>query len=294
MKSTLLIILLLLAVIATDGATRKSTLDLPLGETRIRVNIYENAGANLTFFAPHYNERIARTLARESVERNGGRLIEIESVDENGKADRYVKFIYGGKTYAVDPNRIYTKNGRRCQNFSVGAVQAVKQFADALLQIIFASGNTPFIVAVHNNRDVDGKSEAVKAVDLTAAAFLKTQGTSNLLHGAFEAQADGVYLSNTETDADNFIFLSTARYVSHFAELGFNVVVQKASAKLPSAECSLDDGSLSIYAAQNEIQYICLEADGTGGARRQTQMLEAVRALLPQTAGESNLNAVVK
>ena len=149
------------------------------------------------------------------------------------------------------------------------------------MQIIFADGSQPFIVAVHNNTDVDGKSASVKANDLTAAAFLKATGKNNLLHGAFEAQADGVYLSKSEADADNFIFLSTPRYVGHFAELGFNVVVQKASAKFPTAECSIDDGSLSIYAAQNQIQYICLKADGAGGAFRQKQMLEAVRALLP-------------
>ncbi len=282
MKLTLLLFILLLAAFTTDGATRKSSLDLPLGASRVRVNVYENAGAgNLTFFAPHYNERIARTLARESVERNGGRLVEIESVDENGNADRYVRFSSDGKIHTVDPNRIYTENGRRCQNLPPNEAQAVKQFADTLLQIIFADSNPPFIVAVHNNRDVDAKSESTKATDLTAAAFVKASGTNRSLHGAFQMQADGVYLSNTEADADNFVFLSTPRYVGHFAELGFNVVVQKASAKIPTAECSIDDGSLSVYAAQQQIQYICLEADGTGGAFRQTQMLEAVRALLP-------------
>jgi hypothetical protein len=290
MKSTLLFILFLFPALSAGAAVRKETNTLLLGETIIKINVYENAGANVTFFAPHYNERISRLLAKESVERNGGRLIEIESVDEKGNASRYVKFALNGKRYSIDPNRIYTENGRNCQNLAPEVAQAVKQFADQLLQIILAADgktlreNERFIVAVHNNVDVDAKEESVKNKDLTAVAFVKAQSLRYDEHGAFEAQADGVFLSNTETDADNFIFLSTPRYVGYFAELGFNVVVQKASAKLQSKQCSVDDGSLSVFSAQNGIPYICLEADGTTGAFRQRQMFEAVYALLPKDA----------
>lgn len=290
MKQTVLFILFLFAFLNAQGASRKDARTLLLGETPVKINIYENAGANVTFFAPHYNEQISRTLARESVERNGGRLIEIESVDEKGNASRYVKFTLSGKFYTIDPNRIYTENGRNCQNFAPEVAQAVKQFADRLLQIIFTpdgktlSEDAPFIVAVHNNVDVDAKEESIRDKDLTAVAFIKTQSVRPEAHGAFQAQADGVFLSNTETDADNFVFLSTPRYVGYFAELGFNVVVQKASAKLQSRQCTIDDGSLSVYAAQNGISYICLEADSAKGAFRQKQMLEAVYALLPKDA----------
>lgn len=82
--------------------------------------------------------------------------------------------------------------------------------------------------------------------------------------------------------ADNFVFLSAPRYVGYFAEFGFNVVVQKAAAKLAAKQCAIDDGSLSIFAAQNGISYICLEADGAHGALRQKQMFEAVYGLLPE------------
>jgi hypothetical protein len=288
MKSTLLFALFLFVSLTAHGAARKETRTILLGETPIKINVYENAGANVTFFAPHYNERISRSLAKESVERKGGRLIEIESIDEKGNASRYVNFRLNGSLYTIDPNRIYTENGRKCQNFAPEIAQAVKQFAEELLQIIFAADgktlreNERFIVAVHNNVDVDAKEENVKNKDLTAVAFVKAQSARPYTHGTFEAQADGVFLSNTETDADNFIFLSTPRYVGYFAEHGFNVVVQKASTKLQSKQCGVDDGSLSVFSAQNQISYICLEADGTTGAFRQKQMLEAVYALLPK------------
>ncbi|MGC2236878.1 MAG: hypothetical protein WA584_12005 [Pyrinomonadaceae bacterium] len=287
MKGTLILITILLAsVLVANGATQKSTINLTLGESTVNVNVYENAGANITFFAPHHNEQTARALAKEYVERGGGRIVEIESFDDKGNAARYLKFTLKGKTYTIDPNRIFTDNGRTC-NTAVEINETVKAFAESLLKIIFAPDGKSlrdgerFVVAVHNNTDVDSKTEDAKSNDLTAVAFVRGSGTLALTHGAFEEQADGVFLSNTEMDADNFIFLSTPQYIGHFAEKGFNVVVQKSAPKLASKQCTVDDGSMSVYSALNTIPYICLEADGMYGAYRQRQMFEAIYQLLP-------------
>ncbi len=288
MKGTLIFITVLLAsIVGANGATQKSTINLTLGESIVNVNVYENAGVNITFFAPHHNEQTARNLAKEYVERGGGRVVEIESFDDKGNAARYLKFTLKGKTYTIDPNRIFTDNGRSC-NVAVEINETVKAFAESLLKIIFAPDGKSlrdgerFVVAVHNNTDVDSKTEDAKSNDLTAVAFVRGNGSLALTHGAFEEQADGVFLSNTEMDADNFIFLSTPQYIGHFAEKGFNVVVQKSAPKLQSKQCTVDDGSMSVYSAQNTIPYICLEADGTYGAYRQRQMFEAVYKLLPE------------
>ena len=288
MKQTLLFItILLLAIVAAQGAGQKTVVSLPLGESLVNVNVYESAGANVTFYAPHHNEQTARVLAREYVERSGGRLVEIESFDEKGNPMRFLKFALKGKTYTIDPNRIYTDNGRSC-NTAAEINETVKTFAESLLKILLAPDgknlreNERFVVAVHNNTDVDTKAESAKPNDLTAVAFVKSTNSMILSHGAFEEQADGVFLSNTETDADNFIFLSTPAYIGYFAEKGFNVVVQKPASKLRSKQCSIDDGSMSVYVAQAAIQYICLEADTATGTFRQRQMLEAVYALLPE------------
>jgi hypothetical protein len=290
MKRTLVFISILLLSAVADGATRKSTHALALGETEIRVNVYENAGASVTFFAPHHNEQAAARLAKEMIDAKGGRLVEIESFNDKNQPSRYVKFMFGGKSYTIDPNRIFTDNGRRCAT-APEIDAAVKIFAEGLLKIILAPDgrnlreNERFVVAVHNNADVDLKDENARTGDLTAAAFLKAQSSrGGDGHGAFSEQADGVFLSNAETDADNFVFLSTPARVGFFAEKGFNVVVQKAAARLRSMQCGVDDGSLSIYAALGGIEYICLEADGANGALRQRQMLEAVYALLQMDA----------
>lgn len=284
------IVVLMFAIVLTlavsaNAAIVKTTHKLRLGASEVSVNVYENAGAQVTFFAPHHNEQTAAILAKEYVARNGGRLIEIESKDERGRAQRYVKFNYNGKNYTIDPNRIYTDNGRGC-NSAAEISETVKTFAESLLKIILDAdgrslrGGERFIVAVHNNTDVSSKAENLQNADLTAAAFIKSQSTGTIPRGAFEAQADGVFLSNTETDEDNFIFLSTPAYIGYFAEKGFNVVVQKPASRLDSKQCAVDDGSLSVFSALASIPYICLEADGVSGASRQSRMFDAVYSLL--------------
>jgi hypothetical protein len=260
---------LLLAVagsLSVSAATIKTEQKVMLGETEIRINIYENEGSNLTFIAPHYNEQTGSRLAKAYVEKYGGRLVEIESLDAKGSPARYVSFTANGKTYTIDPNRIFTAQGRSCAAGLSEVDALVEAFAANVLKAVFANGknlpgNERFLVAIHNNTDVDSKSETAKSGDLTAYAFVKTSLSKELAHGVFQDQADGV------------------KYVSYFAERGFNVVVQKSAAKLSSPKCSVDDGSLSVFSAQQGIPYICLEADAVTGGFRQQQMLEAVYQL---------------
>ncbi len=285
MKSKLLFIFILLIAATAQGAAVKSTQKLFLGETEVKINVYENAGAQITFFAPHYNELISVKLAKEAVEKYGGRVVEIESLDERGRPSRYLKFRFGGKAYTIDPNRIYTENGRTC-GAATEIEAVVKIFADNLLRILLAPdgknlrAGERFLVAVHNNTDVDAKAVDKKSGDLTAVAFVNISKSESLAEGAYKDQAEGVYLSNTEEDVDNFVFLSTPALVGYFAEKGFNIVVQKSVPRLQSKKCSVDDGSLSIFAARENIPYINLEADGVNGRMRQKQMLEAVYGLL--------------
>lgn len=289
-------LVILFAAIFAEAATVKSTRKLLLGETEIKINIYENPSRRITFFAPHYNEQTAVRAAREAIETHGGRFVEIESTDEKGKPSRYLKFQFGGKNYSIDPNRIYTENGRVC-NFPTEIEATVKNFADNLLQIILASDgktlreNERFIVAVHNNADIDAKEKAAQNGDLTAAAYIRSSNSERLANGAYQDQAAGVYLSNTEDDTDNFVFLSTPNLINHFAERGFNIVIQKSLSRLQTKQCSVDDGSLSVFAARENISYINLEADLNNGFFRQKQMLEAVFALLPKPEVETDLNA---
>ena len=277
--------ILVLAIIfagaaAALGAATKNTAKLRLGSAEVRVNIYSNPASNLTFIAPHHNEQSGLRLAKEFVASRGGRLVEIESFDASGRPSRYVTFTQNGKTYSVDPNRIFTENGRGC-GIPPEIRPDVEKFAAELLQVVFEDAaafreSGRFIVAVHNNADIESKARPARAGDLTAAAFVKVAGVS---HGTFQDQAAGVYLSNAEDDPDNFVFLSTPEYIGYFADFGFNVVVQRPAVSLASKKCSVDDGSLSVYSALAAIPYICLEADASNGDIRHRQMFEAIYGL---------------
>jgi hypothetical protein len=285
--------LIFLAPVKAQDLLSKRTHTVLLGETGVKINVYEKTGGKITFVAPHHNEQIAIKTARAAVEKNGGRLVEIESFDQNGRPARNLSFKFQGKTLSVDPNRIFTENGRNCGGFYSGSERAVKNFAEEFLKIVLAEDGRNlrdgerFIVAVHNNSNVDEKHENQRASDLTATAFVKNVKFARTAHNSFQEQADGVYLSNLEDDADNFIFLSTPAFIGFFAEKHFNVVTQKSADKLTSKKCSVDDGSFSVFAAQSAIPYICLEADAKNGGLRQSQMFDSVYELLKRLGANS-------
>jgi nucleotide-binding universal stress UspA family protein len=282
--------LLASAPVRAQGEVVKSVKTFKLGETDVKVNVYERAGAAVTFFAPHHNERGAREAAKEAVAARGGRFVEVESLDEAGVPARRLRFKVGGKPYGIDPNRIFTVQGRRCLNLPADAEAAVKAFAEELAGLLFAPGGRSlragerFFVAVHNNGDVEGRDAAERDADLTALGFVRPLRSRDFFRGEFAESAAGVYLSNAEDDEDNFALVTDPSLVNAFAGRGFNVVLQKTAAQLRDGKCSMDDGSLSVYAAFNDIPYVNLEADAEGGAARQRQMLQAVYDLLSQPA----------
>jgi hypothetical protein len=260
-----------------------------LGETAVRVNVYERAGAAVTFFAPHHNERGGREAAKEAVAARGGRFVEVEALDDAGEPARRLRFSVGGKPYSVDPNRVFTEQGRRCLRLPADAEAAVKAFAEELLSLLFAPGGARLragesvFVAVHNNADVEASPAADRDRDLTAIGFLRPLRSRTIFRGEFAESAAGVYLSNAEEDEDNFVLVTESRLVTPFASRGFNVVLQKPAAQLRDGKCSMDDGSLSVHAAFSGIPYVNLEADAPGGGARQRQMLDAVYELLSQS-----------
>src|SRR3954447_26273859 len=149
--SILLTLLCLTEVHAQDTLT-KTRRTLLLGDTPITINVYEKKGSQLTFVIPHHNEQVAIKTTKEAVERNGGRLVEIESLDDSGAPIRRLRFNLKGVAYSVDPNRIYTENGRQCSGLPADVNVAVKAFAGELLKIILppidnnsAATNAPLV-----------------------------------------------------------------------------------------------------------------------------------------------------
>lgn len=267
----------------------KLTQTVMLGETPVKINIYETKGQNkITFFAPHHNEQAGTKIAKELIQNRGGRLVEIESLDERGRPTRRLKFMLNGAAYSIDPNRIFTENGRVCGSLSGDVDAAVKTFAEAILKILMPpdgkvlGDGERFLVALHNNTDADARDNTARLSDLTAFSFTRAASDLQISHSTYQGQAEGVYLSNTEYDEDNFVFVTNSKLFTAFMERGFHVVIQAVPAKLAWKDCSVDDGSLSVYSGKNGIPYVNLEADAANGLYRQRTMIEAVYQLLQQ------------
>lgn len=287
--TAILCCLLPVAAHAQEEAT-KSVKTFKLGSTDVNVNIYERAGAAVTLFSPHHDEVGARKAALEAVAAHGGRFVEIVSLDGNNNPSRYLHPRIGGVTREIDPNRIYTDHGRKCLKLPTADEASVKTFANELLTLLFKPSGTSlskgetFFVAIHNNSDVEGRG-VNRNTNLSAINYVKPLDSRPLFSGWYAAQAAGVYLSNEEKDEDNYILVTKLSLFDPFAKRGFNVILQKPAEQLHSSDCKgdnederdrADDGSLSIYAALNNILYVNLEADKDSGAKRQRQMLEAV------------------
>jgi len=275
MKLAYLIFSLAIFSVSAEAAMTKTAITIKLGDSDIGINIYENSGSELTFVSLHHNEQTSVNAAKEFIAQNGGRLVELISVNAAGKPQRNVEFTIGGETYKLDPNRIFTENGRRCGSMNGFSAQ-IGAFADEFLRLVLGPNESgrKFVIALHNNSDADIKPAAARAADLTAISFVRSISKTQ----SFSGQSAGVFISNTETDADNFIFMTDPMKIGYFAGKGFNVVLQKTADELSSKACAVDDGSLSVYAAQNGIDYICLEADASG-FERQREMIKAVYEL---------------
>lgn len=121
---------------------------------------------------------------------------------------------------------------------------------------------------------------------------------SFIRNGGLERKnAEAAYLVNGE-DADDFIMVSSRGLLTQIlrsvlpTERGFNIGLQKPSKRDDNGkEKNLDetDGYLSVYAAQNGIRYIIVEAehekDGEGDnheARQAEIVTVIIRALNPK------------
>lgn len=161
-----------------------------------------------------------------------------------------------GKPHQFDPNRMFTQAGRVASLHQFGSddpavanhvAQAADDFYRHYLQ------GKKLIVAVHNNHE---------------GSFSIRSYTAN---GALARNAQRVFI-NPQRSVDDFLYVVNPRAFDYFQQLGINVVLQDPSTVN-------DDGSLSVYAAEQGQDYINVEA-GFGHAAAQTAMLEAVLAYM--------------
>ncbi|PSQ99978.1 MAG: hypothetical protein BRD48_02460 [Bacteroidetes bacterium QS_9_68_14] len=194
------------------------------------------------------NTAVAATLGM--LRRRGGRLVEVRHTGE-----RNLRFRQGSDEYVFDPNRAFTDAGaeatlRDLGPFSKEAHGAVRAFAEAFLAAIDLESlreGPRLLVTVHNN---EVGSYSARSYD----------------HGGeHERDAERVR-PKRRTDPDDFFFVTEPRHYDLLQGGSYHVVLQ-------DNDVVTDDGSLSVWAARQELPYINVEAQH-GHLRQQIDMLD--------------------
>ncbi len=161
----------------------------------------------------------------------------------------------------ADPNRIFTAAGlaRTMEALSDGAPSAAGRGAvEALAQhVLTRTGldQADVVVTLHNNTEAN----------YSAASYQP---------GAQYAGDAAAVTVRPGSDADDFFFVTDRALYDALVARGFNAVLQDNAA-------ATDDGSLSVWAAQNGRPYVNVEAQH--GHRAEQQAM--IRALVEVLAG---------
>ena len=223
-----------------------------LGDTTVKIVVNKTSPAvsKFVYFNMHDNENTAVEAAKEIIGKFGGTLIELQ-ID----GERLINFSLKDNKFTFDPNRIFTRNGIKTTlkvngAFSIEAENETNRFAEKLKGYL---KNTKLIIAVHNNTD---EKYSVKSYE---------KG------GEFEKDAKLVNI-DSETDIDDFFYVTESNFFKTFKEKNKNVALQ-------DSVNVTDDGSLAVYCGNNKIPYINVESEH-GHLREQTKMLEILQDLL--------------
>ncbi|WP_145859034.1 hypothetical protein [Pedobacter suwonensis] len=183
------------------------------------------------FLVVHDNEDTGVKAGFDYIRWYGGELI-----DSQYGAVRDYYFTYMDDQYRIDPNAIYTEVGvnTRLKKNQFSSNEVEKAILSTGKQIVdfYDPKTTGYFLTLHNNADGGfGISSYLPGYDLSSTA-------------------DSVYI-NFQMDGDDLIYVTEARLFSSLKKANVNVILQ--------SKFATNDGSLSVYAMQNNIPYINVE-----------------------------------
>jgi hypothetical protein len=235
------------------GSDAETLHPVALGETTVSLLVRHAGVGGLRYVSLHENEHTAVEAASTLLRTGPGTLIELRS-----RRTRLVTFRDGARSYAFDPNRIFTDAGlektlRRYSSYTPAAAVAVRALRDAVLALIEGRPDEP-VVALHNN--VGGRYSIHQYAP----------------HGD-HADDVQVLAAPLDRDPEDFFLVTRAAHFERLRDAGFNVVLQN--------DHPADDGSLAVWAQQQRRAYVNVEARH-GRVQEQLRMLRAVAALAPR------------
>ncbi|MCU0447354.1 MAG: hypothetical protein MUE85_20855 [Microscillaceae bacterium] len=225
-----------------------------LGSATIKVVVYEQNNPNqITYFNLHDNENTSVEATQVILKnpKNSGKLVELQHSGE-----RLISFEYQGAKYQIDPNRMFTKVGieKNLKNYG--------NYSDAARDTVFAFGQKIYrdflqgsrlIVAMHNNKN---EGYNVK---------------SYLPGGEYKTDAQDVFY-NPKWGTGEFFYVIDQAHFAFFKQ-------KKVSAVLQDPQKVTDDGSLSVFAQNQGMAYLNVEAQH-GNLKPQIKMLTILQDLL--------------
>ncbi|GAB5534512.1 MAG: hypothetical protein Rubg2KO_07610 [Rubricoccaceae bacterium] len=227
-----------------------------LGDAMVRIRVHELDGPMRAVFSAlnmHDDESTSVDAALDVMRERGGRVVELVHT-----GDRNVTFRVDNTDFVADPNRMFTDVGRRRtladkSRDTPEARAALAAFAESVLAA-YAPGS-PAVITLHNNTEDN----------YTASSYAPG--------GIYETDAAAVTV-HPGSDPDDFFFVTDQGLYDALVARGFNAVLQDNDA-------ATDDGSLSVWAAQEGVPYVNVEAQH-GHQREQARMIDALMDALAE------------
>jgi hypothetical protein len=241
-------------LVAQSLYNQAKTYSYTLGSTTVKIVVYElDNPQQITYFNLHDNENtsVEATKTILNNQKFKGKLVELQHTGE-----RLISFEYQGGKYQIDPNRMFTKAGieknlKNYGNYSDEARDTVFAFGQKIYQD-FLRGSR-LIVAMHNNKN---EGYNVK---------------SYLQDGEYQSDAEEVFY-NPKWGTGEFFYVIDPEHFNFFKQKKINAVLQ-------NNQKVTDDGSLSVFAQQQKMAYLNVEAQH-GNLKPQIKMLTILQDLL--------------
>nr|WP_252732197.1 hypothetical protein [Paraglaciecola arctica] len=227
-----------------------------------------------SFFAPHENENVANEYVSQQILKRGGVFVILR---QNGK--RLLRLDVKPFEVKIDPNRIFTKKGRRNNiikhnpNLRTNTYvfhRAMRLSADLAQLIVATMGgkNTSRTwVAIHNNTQgyLGDNQQGIGNISIV-------QYQQKLAKGASFLKA----VSKLNGDEDDLFFVTQQQDFNAMEQNGWNAVLQHPQVVTDPSE---DDGSLSVYAQKIGVRYINIEAERATGHVGENHLVEQQKML---------------
>jgi hypothetical protein len=205
---------------------------IKIGENSIQIlHQFGDLSDKILFLNVHEDEQTSIDVVNHYAEENPLHFVRLKH-----EKTRRISFGIKNKSYSVDPNRIYTRKGRRKTlkdggKFSYKASKSVKELANEILAYL---SDRTVIIAMHNNTDVN-------------------YSIKSYLPEGDEAQNTKEVYVNPEMDPDDFVYTTDELFYKKLKNRKINVILQ-------DNKKYVNDGSLSVYCGKNGIPYINIEA----------------------------------